>query len=43
MATITTIMGMIPLFADGCFVAMAVTVSFGLGFPTILTMVSRPS
>ena len=42
MAAITTIMGMIPLFADAFFVAMAVTISFGLGFATILTMVVVP-
>ena len=42
MAAITTIMGMIPLFADAFFVAMAVTIAFGLGFATILTMVVVP-
>ncbi len=42
MAAVTTIMGMIPLFADAFFVAMAVTISFGLGFATILTMVVVP-
>ena len=42
LAAITTIMGMIPLFADAFFVAMAVTISFGLGFATILTMVVVP-
>jgi multidrug efflux pump subunit AcrB len=42
LAAITTIMGMLPLFADAFFVAMAVTISFGLGFATILTMVVVP-
>lgn len=42
MAAITTIMGMIPLFADAFFVAMAVTIAFGLGFATVLTMVVVP-
>ncbi len=42
MAAVTTIMGMLPLFADAFFVAMAVTISFGLGFATILTMVVVP-
>jgi multidrug efflux pump subunit AcrB len=42
MAAITTIMGMIPLFADAFFVSMAVTIAFGLGFATVLTMVVVP-
>ena len=42
MVAITTIMGMIPLFADAFFVAMAVTIAFGLGFATVLTMVVVP-
>ncbi len=42
MAAATTILGMAPLFADAFFVAMAVTIAFGLGFATILTMVVVP-
>ncbi len=42
MAAATTILGMAPLFPDAFFVSMAVTVAFGLGFATILTMVVVP-
>ncbi len=42
LAAATTILGMAPLFPDAFFVAMAVTISFGLGFATILTMVVVP-
>lgn len=42
MAAATTILGMAPLFPDAFFVSMAVTISFGLGFATILTMVIVP-
>ena len=42
MAALTTMMGMIPLFADAFFVAMAVTIVFGLGFATVLTLVLVP-
>jgi multidrug efflux pump subunit AcrB len=42
MAAVTTILGMTPLFADAFFVAMAVTIAFGLGFATVLTMVVVP-
>ena len=42
MAAVTTIMGMIPLFADAFFVSMAVTIAFGLAFATLLTMVVLP-
>jgi multidrug efflux pump subunit AcrB len=42
MAALTTIMGMIPLLQDGFFVAMAVTIMFGLGFATVLTLVFVP-
>jgi multidrug efflux pump subunit AcrB len=38
----TTILGMAPLFPDAFFVSMAVTVAFGLGFATVLTMVVVP-
>ena len=43
MAAATTILGMAPLFPDAFFVSMAVTVAFGLGFATILTMVVVPT
>ncbi len=42
MAALTTMMGMIPLFQDAFFVAMAVTIVFGLGFATILTLLFVP-
>ena len=42
MAALTTIMGMIPLLQDGFFVAMAVTIMFGLGFATLLTLIFVP-
>jgi multidrug efflux pump subunit AcrB len=42
MAAATTILGMAPLFPDAFFVAMAVTVAFGLGFATLLTMIVVP-
>ena len=42
MAALTTIMGMIPLLSDGFFVAMAVTIMFGLGFATVLTLIVVP-
>jgi multidrug efflux pump subunit AcrB len=43
MAAVTTILGMAPLFPDAFFVSMAVTISFGLGFATLLTMVVVPT
>jgi len=42
MAAVTTIMGMMPLLTDAFFVAMAVTIMFGLGFATVLTLVVVP-
>ncbi len=42
MAALTTILGMIPLLKDAFFVAMAVTIMFGLGFATILTLIVVP-
>ncbi len=42
MAALTTMMGMIPLFKDAFFVSMAVTIVFGLGFATVLTLVFVP-
>jgi multidrug efflux pump subunit AcrB len=43
MAALTTIMGMIPLLQDDFFISMAVTIMFGLGFATILTLVVVPT
>ena len=42
MAAITTMLGMIPLLFDPFFVAMAVTIIFGLGFATLLTLIVLP-
>ncbi|UCE58429.1 MAG: efflux RND transporter permease subunit [Phycisphaerales bacterium] len=42
MAALTTVLGMIPLLADAFFVAMAVTIMFGLAFATVLTLVFVP-
>ncbi len=42
MAALTTMMGMLPLFGDAFFVAMAVTIVFGLGFASVLTLIFVP-
>ena len=42
MAALTTALGMIPLVFDAFFVAMAVTIIFGLMIATLLTMVVVP-
>jgi multidrug efflux pump subunit AcrB len=42
MAAMTTVLGMIPLLPDAFFVAMAVTIMFGLTFATVLTLVFVP-
>jgi multidrug efflux pump subunit AcrB len=42
MAALTTALGMIPLIFDAFFVAMAVTIIFGLMIATVLTMVVVP-
>ena len=42
MAASTTALGMIPLLMDAFFVAMAVTIIFGLMFATLLTMIIVP-
>ena len=42
MAALTTILGMIPLLSDVFFEPMAVTIMFGLGFATILTLFVVP-
>jgi len=41
-ASVTTILGMLPLVVDAFYSAMAVTIMFGLTFATILTMVVIP-
>jgi len=38
----TTILGMLPLLQDAFFIAMAVTIMFGLGFATVLTLIVVP-
>ncbi|MDO6461292.1 efflux RND transporter permease subunit [Granulosicoccaceae sp. 1_MG-2023] len=42
MAAVTTILGMIPLMSDVFFRPMAVTIMFGLGFATLLTLIVVP-
>jgi multidrug efflux pump subunit AcrB len=42
MAALTTILGMIPLLKDPFFVSMAVTIMFGLGAATVLTLIVVP-
>ncbi len=42
MAALTTILGMIPLFSDAFYIAMAVTIVGGLTVATVLTMVVVP-
>ncbi|MDO6706632.1 efflux RND transporter permease subunit [Photobacterium sp. 1_MG-2023] len=42
MAAITTILGMLPLLPDVFFKPMAVTIMFGLGFATVLTLIVVP-
>ncbi len=42
MAALTTVLGMIPLLTDAFFIAMAVTIMFGLSFATVLTLVVVP-
>jgi multidrug efflux pump subunit AcrB len=42
MAAGTTILGMLPLLRDAFFVSMAVTIMFGLGFATVLTLIVVP-
>lgn len=43
MAALTTILGMAPLMQDGFFISMAVTIMFGLGFATVLTLLFVPT
>ncbi|NLR94097.1 efflux RND transporter permease subunit [Flammeovirga agarivorans] len=42
MAAITTMFGMFPLLPDSVFGAMSVTIIFGLGFATFLTLLAVP-
>ncbi|RDE25212.1 AcrB/AcrD/AcrF family protein [Motiliproteus coralliicola] len=42
MAAITTVLGMLPLLSDVFFQPMAVTIMFGLGFATLLTLIVVP-
>lgn len=42
MAALTTILGLAPLFLDPFFKDMAVVISFGLGFATVLTLIAVP-
>lgn len=43
MGSLTTVLGLIPLFGDAFFKAMAVVMVFGLSFATILTLVVVPA
>ncbi len=42
MGTLTTVLGVIPLFSDAFFKSMAVVIVFGLTFATLLTLVVIP-
>ncbi|WP_276321840.1 efflux RND transporter permease subunit [Terasakiella sp. SH-1] len=42
MAAITTVLGLIPLLSDVFFAPLAVTIMFGLGFGTVLTLIVVP-
>jgi multidrug efflux pump subunit AcrB len=42
MAAATTMLGMIPLFGDAFYIAMAVTIVGGLAVATVLTMIIVP-
>ena len=42
MAAITTMLGMIPLLSDAFFGSMAITIIFGLGFASVLTLIVLP-
>jgi multidrug efflux pump subunit AcrB len=42
MASMTTVLGMVPLLWDVLFAPMAATIMFGLTFATILTLVIVP-
>lgn len=42
MGTLTTVLGVLPLFGDGFFRSMAVVIVFGLTFATVLTLIIVP-
>ncbi|AVO36969.1 efflux RND transporter permease subunit [Pukyongiella litopenaei] len=42
LASVTTILGMVPLLTDAFFKSMAVTIMGGLAFATVLTLVAAP-
>ncbi|OQX39706.1 MAG: MFS transporter [Oceanospirillales bacterium LUC14_002_19_P2] len=42
MAALTTMLGMLPLLFDAFFKSMAVTIIYGLGFATLLTLIVLP-
>ncbi len=42
MGTLTTVLGVLPLFTDAFFLSMAVVLVFGLTFATILTLIVVP-
>ena len=42
MASLTTVVGMLPLVFDTLFGAMAITIMFGLSFATVLTLIVVP-
>ncbi len=42
MGTLTTVLGVLPLFADAFFKSMAVVIVYGLTFATILTLIIIP-
>lgn len=42
MAALTTILGLVPLLWDVFFAPLAVTIMFGLGFATVLTLIVLP-
>ncbi|RTR40539.1 efflux RND transporter permease subunit [Shewanella canadensis] len=42
MAAITTMLGMLPLLNDAFFGSMAITIIFGLGFASVLTLIVLP-
>lgn len=42
MGTLTTVLGVIPLFFDAFFQSMAVVLVFGLSFATLLTLIVEP-
>ena len=42
MGSMTTVLGVMPLFSDAFFRSMAVVLVFGLSFATVLTLVIVP-